>query len=306
MPFKQSKTFKIKMNRSFRENLAGYLFASPWLIGFVIFVLGPILASLYLSFTKYDILRPPVWIGIKNYSKMFTDDELFWKSLYNTLFYTVFSVPLAVIGSLLLALLLNSKIKGIGFFRTIFYLPSVTTGVAMALLWLWLFDPGVGLINAIIRFFGLKGPLWFQDELWAKPTMILVSLVAIGGTRCMVFLAGLQGLPVELYEAAEIDGANWWLKFKNITVPLLSPVILFNVIISIINSFKVFTNAYVITEGGPLNATLFYVLYLYRNAFTWLKMGYASALAWIFFIIVFCLTLVQLWMSKKWVYYRGT
>lgn len=200
---------KIRINRSLRENMAGYLFASPWLIGFALFVLGPILTSLYLSFTRYDILRPPVWIGFANYSRMLVDDELFWKSLYNTFFYTIFSVPLAVIGSLLLAILLNNKIiKGIGIFRTLFYLPSVTTGVAMALLWLWLFDPGIGLINSVLNKIGIQGPLWFQDELWAKPTMVIVSLVAIGGTRCMVFLAGLQGLPVDLYEAAEIDGAG--------------------------------------------------------------------------------------------------
>lgn len=287
------------------ENIAGYLFASPWLIGFLVFVLSPIISSFYLSFTRYDILRSPRWIGLDNYINIFTYDELFWKALYNTLYYTVFSVPLAVFGSLMLAILLNHKLKGVGIFRTVFYLPSVTSGVAMALLWIWIFDPGIGIANTILRFFGIRGPLWFWDDAWSKPTMVIVSLVAIGGTRCLTFLAGLQGLPQEMYEAADIDGANWWVKFKNVTVPLLSPVILFNVIISIINSFKVFTNAYVITEGGPLNSTLFFVLYLYRNAFTWLKMGYASALAWIFFLVVLSFSMIQLYMSKRWVHYES-
>lgn len=295
---------KVKGKKLFNENMAGYLFAAPWLIGFTVFILGPLIASFYFSFTKYDVVSSPVWKGLENYNTIFLTDILFWKVLGNTVFYTVFSVPLAVFGSLLLAMLLNNKIKGIGVFRTTFYLPSVTGGVAMALLWLWFFDPGVGIINTGLRMLGKQGPLWFQSEIWAKPTMVICSLIAIGGSRCLLFLAALQGIPETLYEAADIDGASWWTKFRYITIPMVSPIILLNIMISIIRSFRVFTNAYVITGGGPLNATLFLVLYIYRNAFTYLKMGYASALAWIFFIILFTFALIQLWLSKKWVYYE--
>ncbi len=292
--------------QAFREGLAGYLFAAPWIVGFLVFVLGPVLFSLYLSFTKYDIIQEPAWVGIRNYANIFTSDGLFWKSLYNTLYYTLFSVPLAVTGSLILAILLNNKLRGISIYRAAFYIPSVTTGVALALLWMWVFDPGAGIINNLLSHVGIKGPMWFRDEFWAKPFMILIGLWAIGGTRCVVFLAGLQGLPQDLYEAAAIDGANWWAKLRHVTIPLLSPVILFNIIISMLYSFRVFTNAKVITEGGPLNATLFYVLYLYQVAFRWLKMGYASALAWIYFVVVLVFTIIQLRLSKRWVHYQGS
>jgi len=292
--------------QAFREGLAGYLFAAPWIVGFLVFVLGPMLSSLYLSFTKYDVIQEPTWVGIRNYVNIFTSDDLFWKSLYNTLYYTLFSVPLAVAGSFILAILLNNKLRGISIYRAVFYIPSVTTGVALALLWMWVFDPGAGIINNLLSYVGIKGPMWFKDEFWAKPFMILIGLWAIGGTRCVVFLAGLQGLPQDLYEAAAIDGANWWAKLRHVTIPLLSPVILFNIIISMLFSFRVFTNAKVITEGGPLNSTLFYVLYLYQVAFRWLKMGYASALAWIYFVVVLVFTIIQLRLSKRWVHYQGS
>ena len=298
---------KFKLRNAARENIAGYLFASPWIIGFLCFSMIPILATLYFSFTNYDIVDPSTlqkMVGFSNYIKI-SQDELFWKALWNTFYYMVFSVPLGIVGSFILAVFLNNKLKGIGIFRTIFYLPSITTGVAVALVWMWIFDPGYGLLNKFLGYFFHFRPLWLIDENWSKPAMILMSLWSIGGSRCLIFLAGLQGLPQHLFEAADIDGANWLQKFKMVTVPLLTPIIFFELIMSVIKSFQVFTNAYVMTAGGPLNSTLFYVYYLYIKAFTNLKLGYASALAWIFFIIMLVFTLIQFKLSDRWVYYAN-
>jgi multiple sugar transport system permease protein len=281
-----------------------YLYISPWLIGLIVFNLGPILASLVLSFTEWDILSPLRFTGIQNYLSCFFEDPLFRKSLWVTVYY-VLSVPLRVLFGLLVALLLNQKIKAVALFRTIYYLPSVISGVAVALLWLWVFNPEFGLLNYLLwKFFHMNGPAWLFDERWVIPSFIIMSLWGVGGNM-VIYLAALQGVPTSLYEAAEIDGANSWIKFWKITIPMISPAILFNLVMATINSFQIFTPGFIMTNGGPNNASLFYVLYLYRNAFQYFKMGYASTLAWILFVIIFICTLLIFKSSSRWVFYSG-
>jgi multiple sugar transport system permease protein len=287
-----------------QQTLWGYIFIAPWLIGFVIFALGPIVASFLLSFTRYELITPPEWIGLGNYKTMLTGDSLFWTSLYNTIYYTVFSVPLSLIVAFMLALLLNRNLPGIGIYRTLFYLPVVSSGVAISLLWIWLFNPQFGLINYLLGLVGLPGPGWLVDSAWAKPALILMSLWSVGGTT-VVFLAGLQGVPRTLYEAAALDGANRWRQFRHITVPMMSPVIFFNLIIGMIGSFQVFTQAYVMTSGGPQNSTLFFVYHLFKQGFGLFRMGYAAAMAWVLFLIILVLTLVQMTLARRWVYYAS-
>lgn len=286
-----------------REALLGYLFISPWIVGFLVFQAGPILASLALSLTDWKLLQPPHFIGAGNYSRML-GDPLFFKSLQVTVTYTVVSVPLGVITALLLALLLNQAVHGIGLFRTLFYLPSVIAGVGTAIVWGWIFSPQFGIINHVLSLLRIPGPDWFASPQWALPAFILMSFWGIGGA-IVIFLAALQGVPQALYEAAAIDGAGRLALFWHITVPSISPVILFNTIIMVISSFQTFTSAYVITGGGPNYATLFYVLYLYQNAFRWFDMGYASALAWILFLIIVACTLTILRLSRAHVHYEG-
>jgi multiple sugar transport system permease protein len=291
------------MNRTRREAIDSYVFMSPAIVGLIVFMLGPIVASAYFSFTDYDILGSPVWIGLGNYIKLF-HDPLFWQSLKVTLVYSVVSVPAGLILSLFLAILLNRNIRGIFIFRTIFYLPSVMSGVAVALLWKWIFNPDFGLINWALGLIGVHGPKWFIDEQWALPPIIIMGLWNVGGSM-LIYLAGLQGIPTDLYEASEIDGANKRKQFFHITIPMLSPVIFFNLITGIISALQVFTEGFIMTAGGPNNATLFSVLYLYRNAFSYLQMGYASALAWVLFIIILSFTLIVFKSSPMWVFYEG-
>lgn len=294
---------KSKSTLLHREALDGWLYASPWIIGFFLFTLGPIVASFVLAFMKWDLVNPPRWIGLDNYLRMF-NDSVFWSSLKVTAIYSCFGVPLNLFGSLILALLCNQKLRGIEIFRTIYYLPSVVSGVAIGLLWKWLFDPTFGLINYLLSLVGIEGPMWLASETWALPALIVMGLWGVGGGM-VIFLAGLQGIPLELYEAAELDGANRWNKFWQITIPMLSPVIFFNLIMGIISSFQTFTYAYVMTGGGPNNATLFYVLNLYYNAFLYLRMGYASALAWFLFLVILTLTGLVFKSSPMWVYYES-
>ncbi|MGI6206934.1 MAG: carbohydrate ABC transporter permease [Anaerolineae bacterium] len=283
-----------------------YVCISPWLIGFLVLVAAPMLASIYLSFTKYDILQPPKFVGLDNYAEMLFEDALFGKSLFVTAYYTVFSVPLGVIGSLVLALLLNQKMRTDSLFRTIYYLPSLTPAVASAVLWQWIFHHDIGLLNAALDAVGLPPVRWLLDEQWVIPAFVIVSLwQGVGGGRMIIFLAGLQGVPEHLYEAAKVDGANWWHRFTAVTIPMISPTLLFNLIMGIIGSFQVFTLSFLMTAGAPNNASLFYVLYLYRNAFQYLKMGYASALAWFLFLVLATVTLLQFALSGRWVYYEG-
>jgi multiple sugar transport system permease protein len=287
-----------------REAILFYLCISPWLIGFFLFYLGPILASFYYSLTEWDLLTSPQFIGLDNYVRLFTRDPLALKSFKVTLVYTLVYVPLDMVFGLSLALLLNQKLRGIGIFRTVYYLPSVLSGVAYVVMWMWMFNPQHGLINTLLSYVGIQGPRWLLDPKWALSALIIMSLWGVGRTM-IIFLAGLQDIPAVLYEAAEIDGASRWKMFWNVTLPLLTPSLLFNLIFGIILTFQTFTNAFVATNGGPLDSTLFYVLYLYRKAFEHLQMGYASAMAWVLFLIVLGCTLVIFLTSGKWVFYRS-
>ncbi len=296
----------IKTPMAIQQAKWGYLFLLPWILGLLIFILGPILASAYISFTKYEIISAPEFIGLQNYTKAFTDDTLFWPSLGRTFTYTLAVVPLGLTGSLLLAILLNQGLNGTNIFRTLFFLPSLTPAVALALLWTWLFHPSVGPINVALDWIGIEGPGWLTDKNWALPALIIISLwAAIGGNSMLIFLAGLQGVPQELYEAAEIDGAGVWAKFRSVTLPLITPTLFFNLILGIIGALKVFTLAFVATLGGPSYSTWFYALHIYRQAFEYFRMGYGSALAWIFVIVLLIFTFIQLRFSQRWVYYAG-
>ena len=285
-----------------REALTFYGFISPWLIGFLAFTGGPILASLYFSLTKYTALARPEFTGFGNFLALFKD-PLFWKSLYNTFYYTMFFVPLGIVTAFLLALLLNQKVTGLAVYRTVYYLPSIVPAVANSVLWIWLLNPQWGLINLALKTVGIQGPGWLTSEQWSKPGIILMSLWGIG-SWVIIYLAGLQGVPEQLYEAAEVDGATKFRRFIHITVPLMTPTIFFTLITGTIGAFQVFTQAYIMTNGGPVNSTLFYALYLFQNAFNYLKMGYAAAMAWILFVIILILTLVQFRLARRWVFYE--
>lgn len=284
-----------------REAIEGIVMALPWMIGFVVFTAGPMLAAIYLGLTKWDIITPPRFVGLGNYVELFTQDRLFLKSVRVTTLYTIMSVPIHVILGFLLASLLNAKVPGTNIFRSIFYLPSVLPLVASAVLWSWLLNPEFGLVNFALSRIGIKGPGWLTSETWALPAIVFMNVQFIGITM-VIMLAGLQRVPRELYEAAELDGAGQWHRLRYITIPMMSSVIFFTIVININNSFQTFTQAYVMTNGGPSNATLFYMLYLYNNAFRFYKMGYASAMALLLFIVMVVITLVQFRLSRRWVY----
>lgn len=290
------------MKLSEKQAIEGYLFLTPWIAGVAIWIVIPIISSFVLSFTKYEILTPAKFVGFSNYQKLMHNPE-FWQSLKVTVYYTSGAVPLNLICGLLLALLLNQKIKALSIIRTIYYMPAVISGVAVSILWIWIFNPEIGILNAILASFGIKGLGWVTSQTWVIPAFIIMSLWAVGGSM-LLYLAGLQGIPTQLYEAAEIDGATAWHKFWKITLPMMTPVIFFNLIMGIIGSFQSFTYAFVMTEGGPADASLFYVLNLYNNAFLYFKMGYASALAWILFIILLLFVLLIFKSTPFWLYYR--
>jgi multiple sugar transport system permease protein len=312
---RSSRRDRLRLTRAERRGLrTGLLFISPWLVGFLAFTLYPALASLYYSFTNFKILQDPKWIGLGNYSAL-VNDPLFWKSLTNTLYLTVIGVPLAVVVALGIALLLNRKgIRGIGIFRTIFYLPVVIPGVAAAILFLFLLNPIFGLVNVVIGAFGIKGPGWFYDPEWAKNGIILLTIWAAGDI-VIIYLGALQGVSRSLYEAAEVDGAGAWVKLRHVTIPMISPAILFNLITGAIAAFQSFTQAFVVSAGvgrgndgsigGVQNSLLFYGLNLYNNGFRYFQMGYASALAWILLIIILIATLLLLRASRNRVYYES-
>lgn len=284
-----------------KEYYAGYFFASPWFLGFLVFGGGPLLFSLIMSFCQYDVLTPPKWVGLENY-KFMIQDPLFYKSLWNTIVMTI-GVPIGMIVSLAIAMLLQREWRGMATYRTLFYLPAIMPGVAASILWLWIFNPQEGMMNAILLKLGITGPLWLQDPKWSKPALILMGVWASGGSM-IIWLAGLKTIPVQLYEAAELDGAGAIRKFFHITLPMLSPYILFNLIMGFIGTFQIFTQAFIMTQGGPVDSTLFYAYYLFNNGFQYLRMGYASALAWVLFAIILFLTVLQLKISKHWVYYE--
>jgi multiple sugar transport system permease protein len=275
----------------------------PWIIGLTALTIYPILDSLYLSFTEYSILESPKWVGLANYEEIFLNDTAVRTSVYNSLYYAFLSVPLGLILSLGLALLLNVRAVGIGIYRTLFYLPSLVPPVAATITFLVLFEPRGGLINSTIRVFGVTAPSWFSDPNWAKPGLILLSLWGVGYLT-LIFLAGLQDVPVVLLEAAEIDGANIWQRFRHVTLPMLSNVILFNLVMNVIWSFQVFTQALVIggTTGTPLESTLMVMVVIYRNAFRYFRMGYASALAFLLFVVIVIITALIFRSSSAWVY----
>jgi len=280
-----------------------FLFIAPWLVGLFVFILGPFLGSFYLGFTNYDGYHSPKWVGLHNYGALIRDD-LFWTSLKVTSVYALMVVPLHIIFGLALAVLLNQNVRGLAVWRTVYYTPAVVSGVAVAMLWTWVFNPEFGLLNAGLSLVGIKGPQWLYSKTWALPALVIMSLWGVGGSM-VIYLAGLQGVPTELYEAASIDGARAVRRFFAITLPLLTPVIFFMFITGIIGSFQTFTQAYIMTGGGPGNATLFYVLYLYMKGFQQYAMGYASALAWVLFLIVLLLTITLVRTSTLWVYYEG-
>jgi len=287
-----------------REALAFYLTISPWLIGFLFLTVGPMIYSLYISFTRWDLLTDPVWVGLRNYAAKMPADDRFWQALKVTVIYTLAYVPLELIGGLALAILVHNQIRGVRIFRTIFYLPTVLAGVAFVVVWLWMLNPRGGLINLVLAQVGIVGPRWLLDPDWALSALILMSFWG-WGRAMVIYLAGLQAIPGELYEAAAIDGASHRTRFWRITLPLLTPTIFFNLILSIIGTFQTFTNAFVATNGGPLDSTLFFVLYLYKRAFEFLDMGYASAVAWVLFIIILALTLLVFRSQRFWVFYTG-
>lgn len=298
-------------NQRRREALTGYLFAAPWIFGFLVLTLGPMLFSLYASFTVYDIASPPRWIGLDNYRFIFQHDPDFLTSLRNTIWYVVFKTPVVILLSLFLAILMNQRVPGLKVFRTIFYMPTVITGVAAIFLWVWILSP-LGLLNNVLGYLHLPQPEWFLNPTYAKPGLIIMGAWYIGSPM-LILLAGLNGIPRHLYEAAQIDGAGAIRKFWNITIPMLSPTLFFIILTNIIGAFQVFNSAYVISTsaggsssqiGDPEKSLLFYEVYLYTQ-FKQDLMGYASALAWILFAVVLAITLVQLWLSKKWVYYEG-
>ncbi len=296
---------KQRMSRTaLLENVAGFLFISPWIVGFLAFEFGPLIAATYLGLTKYDILTSPVFIGLANYDKMFTRDPLFWKSMWVTAIYSLSTVFLGVILGVALAVLLNQKVRGMSLYRTIYYLPAVVSGVAVAYMWIWVFTPEAGIVNYALSLVGITGPNWLFSTTWTLPSFVLMSLWAVGGGM-VLYLAGLQGVPTQLYEAASLDGAGRWAAFWNVTLPMISPVIFFNFIIGIIGSFQVFTNSFVITGGGPANSTLFFVLYMYRHAFENFKMGYAAALGMILFLVIMTLTIISFRLSNRLVFYEG-
>ncbi len=291
------------LSQSKRRNITGYAFLSPWLIGLLTFTLFPVVAVFVLSFTRYGVFDTPAWEGLANYRKIF-DDRYFWISLGNTAYYVFLSVPLHVAVGFLLALGLNAKVRGVTLYRALFYVPSIVPQVAGVLLFTWLFQPQIGLVNYLLRLVGMQGPNWLGRPEWAKPAIIIMGMWGVGGGM-IVYLAGLQSIPQHLYEAAEIDGANEWHQFWAVTVPMMTPTIFFNVVMGLINSFQVFTTAYVATNGGPMNSTLFYMLYLYQMGFQEFRLGYASALAWILFVLVLLLTLLVFRSGQSWVYYEA-
>ena len=290
------------------ESLMGWLFATPWVLGLLLFNLFPFVYSFGLSLTSFRIGYPTEFIWLNNYVEMFTDDPVFGKSFGNTAYFVALGVPLGLVTSLLLALLLNQKVVGVPLFRTMVFVPSIVAGVAVALLWMWILDPNIGLVNHLLREIGIRSPpLWLQDEDWAKPALIVMTLTGAGGATMVIFLAGLQNIPTELYDAARIDGANSLRQFFFVTIPMLSPVILFNTITGIIGAFQVFTLAYVATGGlgGPNNSTMFYALYLYNISFWWGRFGLGAAMAWFMFVVIMVFTMAQLALSKRWVFYAG-
>jgi multiple sugar transport system permease protein len=288
-----------------REARAGFLFASPWFLGFTVFLAYPLIASVYFSFCDYSVLKPPVYVGLDNYREMW-GDELFKRSLTNTFSFAAMALPLGMMTSLILAMLLNTKVKGLALFRTLFFLPSLVPQVSLACLWLWVFNGEHGVLNNLLMKIGINGPDWLGNPTWSKPALVVMAVWG-GGNAMLIYLASLQDVPTSLLEAADLDGANGWQKTRNVTLPMISPVILFNLIMGIIGSMQVFAVPYIMFPNGtPARSTTFYTTYLFDNAFRYHKMGYASAMGWIMFLIILALTFASLKLSARHVHYQGS
>lgn len=297
-----SSTTRVPLTWRMRRYL-GYVFIAPWLVAFLAFDLFPTLSAFYYSFTDWNVIaKQSNWVGTENYQRMFTGDRLFWKSVNNTLYYVAFSVPLGVVAGFLLALLLNTKVRFQGMFRTMFYLPAVVPTVAATMVWLWIFDTNNGILNWSLGLVGIDPIRWLTSPDWSKNALIIMSLWSIGGGM-VIYLAGLQNIPQDLYEAADVDGASGWSKLVNITIPLMTPTIFFNLLLGLIGSFQVFNAAFIMTGGGPVNSTRFYMLHLYEKAFQDSQMGYACAMAVLLFVVVLLITIFVNWTSKRWVFY---
>jgi multiple sugar transport system permease protein len=297
------KPSNTKRRRDLRN---GLLFASPWLVNLAVFIAYPIAASFYFSLCSYDALRRPRWVGLENYRILFTEDPLFWTSLWNTLYIVALGLPVTMAISLGIALLMNQRLKGMAFYRTLYYLPSITPVVATSALWLWLLNPEIGLVNNLLGKVGVQGPGWLASPDWSKPALILMGLWGAGGAM-VIYLAGLQDVPQQLYEAASLDGAGKWAQLRHVTLPMLSPVILFNLIMGLIGGFQYFTQAYVVSKGtgSPQDSLLFYAFHLFNSAFLDFRMGYASAMAWVLFLVTLVCALAVFRSSARWVYYGG-
>jgi multiple sugar transport system permease protein len=300
-PRPHSRIARGKMARV--EERVFYLFIAPWLIGFVWFTLGPVAASFYFSFTEWSVFAPPEWIGVRNYLALVTRTPLFWTSLRVTFVAALANIGLGTAISLVMALLLNQRVRGVSLYRTLFFLPIAVSGPATVLVWQWIYEPNFGLANYLLGLIGIPGPQWLSYE-WALTSLIILTLWSSIGGPIIIYLAGLQGISQHLLEAAMVDGANTWQRFWRITLPLLSPSIFFNMIITVIASFQLFTPAFMLTQGGPANATEYYAFYLYETAFKRFHMGLGSALAWILFALILMLTLVQLYLARRWVHYE--
>jgi multiple sugar transport system permease protein len=303
-----TRTSRVASKQPFltKKDFLGYLFISPWIIGFLAFTFVPFIASLFLSFTDWKIVGNWSWIGLANYEKLASGvDDRFVVSLTNTVYYAAVNVPGTQIIALSLALLLNKKAPGVSLFRTLFYIPAIATGVGTTYLWAQILSAHGGLLNTTLGVFGIQGPNWLYSLEWSMPAVIIVGLWNVGQSM-LIYLAALQGVPQSLYDAASVDGAHFWQKFWSVTIPMLTPAMFFNVVLGFIGSFQVFTTVYVLTNGGPGNATLVYSLYLYRVAFQNLRMGYAAALAWILFLIILVITIIQVSTARLWVYYEGS
>jgi len=291
------------MKQKQKTALIAYIFILPQIIGILCFILGPMVISLVISFSRWNLVDPPQWVGFENFRMQF-HDPLFWKVVLNTVYYSSVSVPLGIVISLGLALVLNKKIKGVTWYRSIYFAPVVTPMVAVALVWSWLYNPDFGAINTVLNYVGIRGPKWLADTTWAMPSIIIMSIWKSVGFNMVIFLAGLQNIPEQLYEAANLDGANRWHKFRDVTLPMLSPTVFFIMIISVMSSFQVFSQIYIMTGGGPANSTNVIVLHIYNLAFRYWKMGEGSVVGWVLFAIILLFTLIQFGLSKRWVYYE--
>ena len=295
-----------RISQTTRNTINGVLFAMPWLIGLLVFWIYPTIASAYYSFTKFNAVQSPEWIGFSNYIQLFTADDTFWLAVYNTAYFALISIPLAIVVSFGLAMMLNAKIRFQTVYRTIYFLPTLVPEIALSLVWVYLFTPGSGLINVPFDWLGLKGPCWLTCPAWSRPTIILLAMWIVG-QQVILYLAGLQDVPQDLYDAADVDGANFLHKFRHVTIPMMTPVVFFHLVTSVIGALQFFTVPYIMTGGTgfPAGSLMFYSIYLYKNAFQYFNMGYASALAWLLFMVALLITLVIFRSARLWVFYAG-